>query len=397
MKSAVRKYGFALAVAATLALAGGAIAFRSLSGGEQSANAGAGPARPGGGPPAGGPPGGGRGGEAPTVRVVAASEQTFYDVVRAIGTAQARESIVITPKVQDVIRTIRFESGDRVRAGQVLVELANVEQTAELAEAKASLEVESREYERFQELAQRGFAPAARVEAARAAHERALARVQALESRIADRTIRAPFAGVVGLRTASPGALARPGEPIGTLDDISTIKLDFDVPEPQVAQMRPGAALVATTAAFPGETFTGRIDVVDTRVDPQSRTLKVRALLPNRDGRLKPGMLMSVEVRANPREALAAPEVALLERIDGAYVLRVVASEEGDRVEQVRVSVGQRFGGQVEILDGLAANDRVIVEGVQRARPGQRVTVEAAATAPPPAASGPANPTRAPG
>lgn len=317
------------------------------------------------------------GGGAANVVAVAVARHAFSDAIRAIGTAQARESIVITPKAADTIRAIRFDSGDRVRAGQVLVEMSNVEQAASLDEARAANQAAQEELRRFQELFERGFASQARLDTVRAAAEAAAARLDAGQSRIADRTLRAPFAGIVGLRVASPGQFVRPGDQIGTLDDVSEMKLDFDVSETQIARLRSGVALSARAAAYPDRAFSGAIADVDSRVDPTTRTVRVRAMLPNRDGVLRPGMLLTVEVRSNPREALAIPEIAVLEQADGAFVFRVKQGV----AEQVRIEPGQRSGGMAEVLAGLEAGDLVITEGVQNVRPGQPVQTQGAAPA----------------
>lgn len=372
-----RKYGFAAVVTVALAAMALVVAGKTVFAGVGSLVAGAqGQAK-------GGP--GGPGGGVVAVMAVSAATHSFTDGVRALGTAQARESIIITPKVADTIRVIRFDSGDRVRAGQVLVEMASVEQLASVAEARAANDAAQEELRRFQELYDRGFASQARLDAVRASADAAQARLNAGGSRAADRTIRAPFAGVVGLRTASPGQYMQPGGQIGTLDDISQIKLDFDVPETQIARLGAGVAIVANTAAFPDRTFTGTIDHVDTRVDPATRTVRVRALLPNEDEALRPGMLMTVEVRSNPREALAVPEIAILEEASGSYVFRVNTTENGQAAERVDITVGQRAGGMAEVLSGLAAGDMVITEGVQSVRPGAPVRINT-----PPAAQQPA-------
>jgi membrane fusion protein, multidrug efflux system len=376
-----RRYGFAAVVTAGLALMAAVVLGKSmLDGGDVSGGAKA--------APAGQTKGGG--GPAPAVGVVATARHNFSDGIQALGTAQARESIVITPKVADTIRAIRFDSGQRVRQGQVLVEMANVEQAADLAEARAADEAAQQELRRYQELFDRGFASQARLDTVRAAADAAHARVEAGGSRIADRTIRAPFSGVVGLRTASPGQYVQPGTQIGTLDDISEIKLDFDVPESRLAQLATGVAITARTAAFPDRTFEGAIAQVDSRVDPATRSVRVRAILPNREEQLRPGMLMTVEVRSNPRDALATPEIAILDQADGAYVFRVNQGEAGQVVERVRIETGQRSGGMAEVLSGLNEGDLIVTEGVQAVRPGQPVRAEAqAARAPEPAAQRP--------
>ncbi len=377
MGGLIRKYGFAAIVTAALGVMAlvivGKSAFQgagALMGGQNTQ----------------GQPGAGM---VTGVNVAAAAPHLFTDGVQAIGTAQARESIIITPKVADTIRVIRFDSGDRVRAGQVLVEMSSVEQIASVAEARAANEAAQEELRRFQELYDRGFASQARIDAVRAAADAARARLNAGDSRAADRTLRAPFAGVVGLRTASPGQYVTPGTQIGTLDDIGEIKLDFDVPETQLARLEPGVAIVARTAAFPDRTFQGSIDHVDTRVDPATRTVRVRAVLPNADEALRAGMLMTVDVRSNPREALSVPEIAILEQAGSSYVYRVNAGDNGLVAERVAVTTGQRAGGVAEILSGLAEGDLVVIEGVQSMRPGAPVRVNnepAADDAPPPAA-----------
>src|SRR5262245_34766076 len=243
-----KRYGFAAVVVAALGLMTlvvvGKSAFDAFAGDPATA------APPGGGHGGGGGGRGGPGGGAPTVLAVAAGMHTFTDGLQALGSAQARESIVLTPKVADTIRALRFDSGDRVRQGQVLVEMSSVEQAADLAEARAANQAAQEDLRRTQELFNRGFASQARLDTVQAAAEAAQARLNAGGSRIADRTIRAPFPGIVGLRTASPGQFMRPGDQIGTLDDISQIKLDFDVPETQLSRVAQGVEIVAHTAAY---------------------------------------------------------------------------------------------------------------------------------------------------
>ncbi len=371
-----RRFGFATVVVAGLALMLLVVVGKSATDAVFGGDGGAAKASP--------APGGRGGGGAPTVLAVSASVHTFTDGLQAIGTAQARESIVLTPKVADTIRRLRFESGDRVRAGQVLVEMSSVEQAADLAEVRASNQAAQEDLRRTRELFDRGFASQARLDAVQAAADAAEARLNAGGSRIADRTIRAPFAGVVGLRLASPGQYVRPGDQIGTLDDTSEIKLDFTITETQISRVQNGVELVARTSAYPDQAFNGTIASVDSRIDPATRTVRVRAILPNSTGTLRPGMLMTVDVRSNPREALAIPEIAILDQIDGAYVYRIAARDGVQTVDLVRIRTGQRSGGMAEVLEGLNVGDQVITEGVQSVRPGQPIQIGEA----PPAAEG---------
>lgn len=363
-----RRFGFAAVVAIGLGLMVTVVVGRTVFGAAGDALATAAPAAA------------SRGGGAPLVVATPVAVHSFDDSIQAIGTAQARESIVITPKVPDTIRALRFDSGDRVRQGQVLVEMSSVEQAADLDEARAANEAAQQNYRRYQQLFNQGFASQANLDAVRAAADQAQAQVTAGGSRISDRTIRAPFAGVIGLRTASPGQYVQPGAQIGTLDDTSQIKLDFDVSETHLASLASGVGIVAHTAAFPNRTFSGTISQVDSRVDPATRTVRVRAILDNADGALRPGMLMTVDVRANPRQAMAIPETALLDRADGVFVFRVTPKDGAPSAELVRVQIGQRSGGVAEVLSGLETSDSVVTEGLQAVRPGQAVRL----SAPPP-------------
>jgi membrane fusion protein (multidrug efflux system) len=393
MATLIKRFGFAAVVTLVIGAMAFVVVGKTLFGKEEAG----GPAIAAkAGPPGAAGKGGSKGGDMPVVVAGTVAQSTFYDTVQAIGTAQAKESVIIGAKVTDVISRIRFDSGDRVSRGQVLVELASTEQFADLEEARASREAARRDYDRFRELGEKGFAPAQRVEQARAGFEQAEARVRALQARVGDRTIRAPFSGVMGLRTASPGALVRPGDQIGTLDDISEIKLDFDVSESQFGQIRAGSEIAAVTPAHPGKTFTGRVSDIDSRVNTQSRTVRVRAIIPNREGLLKPGMLMSVEARSNPRQALGAPEIAVLERADGSYIFALEDKDGKPTAALTFVRTGKRSGGLVEILSGVAPGTRLVVEGVQRVRSGQAVRIEARPTAVAPAATPPPAPVAPP-
>ncbi len=332
--------------------------------------------------PAGG--GGGWGGTSPVSAHIVGTER-FSDIVEGLGTANANESVVVTSRVTDVISRLAFDSGDFVEVGAVLAVLADNEETADLAEAQATLDEANQELDRVNELNERGVTSGARVDEARAAVERARARVRSIEARLADRIVRAPFAGVVGLRNTSTGALVRPGDPIVTLDDVSIIKLDFTAPEVFLSTLQRGAPIEARSDAFPGEVFVGEIAQVDSRVDPVTRAVTVRVEIDNRDGRLRPGMLMVVEVEKNSRESIAIPELALLREADTAFVYQIVDGEEGLTLRRTTVRTGVRRGGFVEIQSGLEPGDRVVDEGTHRVRPGMMVEVvdeESSARAP---------------
>jgi membrane fusion protein, multidrug efflux system len=322
----------------------------------------------------GGPPGGfgGMGGGALVV-LEPVNYERLANEIEAIGTIRALESVVLTAKVSDTISALHFDDGDLVEAGTVLVELTNREEQALLAEAQANLADGRRQLRRFEELVQQGSVPVSQVDEARSRVEGQEARLEALLARLDDRLIRAPFDGVLGFREVSPGTLVSPGTAITTIDDISTVRLDFSVPEVFLGALASGQRVIARSAAYPGEQFEGEISSIGTRVDPISRAATVRARLPNDGLRLRPGMLMTLRLVTAEREALVVPERAVTQIDTRAFVY---VSANGV-AEQRTVRLGDRQRGMVEILDGLAAGEEIVTDGVIRVRPGARLMTEA--------------------
>ena len=325
--------------------------------------------------------GGGFRGFSMAVATAEVTEREFADIVTALGTARANESVAITAKVSDTISRIGFDSGERVVSGQVLIEQTDREEAAALNEARATRREAQQEQERFRDLAERGIAPSQRVQETQAALDRAIARVGAVEARMADRIIRAPFDGRVGLRNISVGELVGPGDVIATLDDDSVIKLDFTVPERFFAALEAGIPLRARSDAYPDRVFEGVIAEVETRIDPVTRSVIVRAEIPNPDGLLRPGMFMTVEIRRGERVRPAIPEGALIRVSDDAFVYVVVETETGHSVQRRPVDVGLRTSGVLEILSGLEAGEQVVSEGTHRVQPGMPVQIAGAQAA----------------
>jgi membrane fusion protein (multidrug efflux system) len=329
---------------------------------------------------------GGKGGRAgsgapATVTTTVLAPLPWNDTLEALGTAAARESVTITAKVSEKVEQMHFDSGDQVRAGQVLVTLSNRAQSAGVGEASAALAEAQKSFERTQALAAQKLVAANQLDVARAARDAARARLTAQQAGVGDRVIVAPFAGVLGLRQVSPGSLVTPGTVVTTLDDVSRILLDFSLPERNLGALAVGNTVRATSDAFPGETFEGRITSVGSRVDAATRALAARAEFDNPQRHLRPGMLLKVELQQATRQALQVPELALDQLGEQAFVYRVA----GDKVEHVPVKIGARRPGWVEILGGVAAGERVVVEGIVKLKDGARI-VEAGA----PAVAGPA-------
>ena len=378
----------ALAFALILAGCGGAPAPKAGADAAGAPAAGsAAPGAPMGGRPvagaARGPGRGGPGSGAPLAVVTTIPQRVPLGVeIEAVGTALANESVEITAKVSNRIEAIRFTEGQRVRRGTVLVELDRAQAAAELAEAEANLAESRNQFARGRDLAVTAALSRAQLDQLATSVKTAEARVAASRSRLADTVIRAPFDGRTGFRRVSVGGLVGAGAVITTLDDTSIIKLEFTVPQSFLGDLAPGLAVEAKVDGLEGRVFKGKVATLSPRVDPVTRSLAVRAELPNADGMLRPGMFMSVKLRGRENPTLVLPEQALVPE-DGRNYVFVVADGRAQRRE---VTTGLRRPGSVAIVQGLADGERVIVDGTFKARDGDAV-VEAGAGGPPDAAA----------
>jgi membrane fusion protein (multidrug efflux system) len=363
-------------------------------------------ARPGGGAPAGGP-GGGRGqggaGGAMVVEVAAIRKATITEVTEAVGNTRAFESVQLTSKVSGIVEKILFEEGQSVKAGQEILLLDGAERQAELEAARAAIrtaraqrEETNQKFERAQALRRAGAGTEALVadlqlqlrtaETAIAASE---ARERAAAARLDDYILRAPFAGRVGFRNISLGALLDNKVVVTTLDDVSRIRLDFAVPETLISRIAVGATVEAKSLAYPDRKFPGRVAVIDTRIDPVTRSAKLSAVIDNPEILLKPGMFMNVALKVAVRDAaLIAPEEAVV--AEGPRQIAFVVKD--GKIERRAVIIGQRQEGVVEISEGLSEGDVIVVRGVQRVRNGMNVSTKPAfpGALPVPAAGTPA-------
>lgn len=313
----------------------------------------------------------------PAIIVETAALHTVADRLEALGTLKANETVEITANVSETISKIRFQDGQPVEAGDILVELTDAEESALLAEAQSLADEARRQYERFEGLAARGSASESLVDERRREWRAADARLEAVRSRLRDRLITAPFSGRVGLRNVSPGALVSPGEAITTLVDDSRMKLDFSVPAIYFASVGPGTRIEAITPALPGQTFSGTVSSVDSTIDPATRALTVRAVIDNRDHELVPGMLMTLDVLRNERQAILVSEEAIVPQGEIRYVLVVQDSGGALRAERRDVELGARMPGRVEVLSGLAVGEQIVTHGTLKVRPGMPVRIKA--------------------
>lgn len=305
----------------------------------------------------------------PFVTLAPVRAERVSQKLEALGNARANESVDISSKTSNIVTAVKFRDGERVRRGQVLVQLDDAQMRADVAAAEAAVTESESQFNRSRELFSTQALSKSSYEQLEATMKANRARLAAANARLEDTEIRAPFSGRVGLRRVSVGSLINPGSVITTLDDTSVIKLDFSVPENFLATLREGLSVRATAPAFPGRTFAGKVASIDSRVDQATRSVTVRALLANEDGALKPGMFLNVALANDEREALIIPEEALTPEAERQYVFVVVDG----KAERREVRIGGRRPGSVEILAGVAAGEQVVIEGTQKVRDGGAV------------------------
>ncbi|NMH60392.1 efflux RND transporter periplasmic adaptor subunit [Alteromonas ponticola] len=298
------------------------------------------------------------------VKVAIVQEQPFPITVDALGTAKASESITITSQQTEVVSTINFDDGDRAEAGQVLVQLNNTEEQARISELEANIAEAERQFTRVKNLAKSSSASEQLFDEQQARVQSLQAQLDVAKAQLNELTIKAPFAGLLGLRQVSIGALVQPGDVITTLDDTSVIKVDFSVAEAHLASLAKGQMVSALSSAYPDETFKGEISTVGTRVDPVSRSVQVRALIDNENAKLRPGMLLQITLQKRVLNTLILPEKALVPVEERQYVFVV----DGEIVRQQEVKIGVRRPGIVQVLEGLSAGEKVVTEGTLRVR-----------------------------
>lgn len=306
------------------------------------------------------------------VKVATVRTETLTDAVTAVGTLLANESVMIRPEIDGRIEAIHFQEGQLVRKGDRLVSLDAAEVEAQLTSAIAAANLNRSRLKRSEELFEKKFISAQALDEARENLNQTNAREAEVRARLAKTLIRAPFEGVTGLRQVSPGAYARAGQDVARLEGIGTLKLDFRVPEAYLRQIRNGQSVMVTVDAYAGENFSGTIYAIEPSVDEATRTVLLRARLPNPGVRLKPGMFARVSLVLAQREnALVVPEQAIVPRGDGRFVFRVVDG----RAVLTKVETGLRRPGEVEVTAGLEAGQAIVADGQLRLRDGAAVSV----------------------
>lgn len=308
------------------------------------------------------------------VVVQVVTEEPLVDRVEAIGTLRANETIILASTVTETVTALNFEDGQRVKKGDILVEMARGEEKARIDEQRALVREAQQQLDRARELARTGAVSRTILDQRQREYTAAVSGMAALQARLDDYLVTAPFDGVVGMRNISVGALLQPGTQITTLDDDTTMKLDFSVPSVFLPSLKPGLTIIARASGFP-QSFNGTITAIGSQINPDTRAVSVRAILPNPDGMLKPGLLMTIELLKNPRDAVVIDENAIIPEGRKAYVLVVNPTANPLVPEKREVTLGTRRPGNVEITEHLRVGEQVIVKGTMVATPGKPVII----------------------
>ena len=311
-----------------------------------------------------------------SVFVQPVAEREFAVRIEALGTLEPNEMVDLTLNTADRVQSLYFEDGQRVRKGKTLLSLAQREQLALTEAADANAEEAAQQLGRIERLAARNAVSQSELDEAQRDVNAANAQLRAVQSRQSDRILVAPFDGILGFRQVSVGSYVRPGDTVARLIDDSEMNLEFTVPSTLLRSLTLGTKVVAKTDDLPGARFDGEITAIDNAIDPVSRSIRVRATLPNPDRILISGMFMEIVLTADPRTSLAIPEESVQPIGPKTYVFKTQDNDGKLSAKRVEVKLGALESGYLEVLSGLTSADKVITEGVIRVRDGSPIKIE---------------------
>jgi membrane fusion protein, multidrug efflux system len=313
------------------------------------------------------------------VIVQTVAKQSLKTDIETIGNLRANESITLTAKTTKTITRIHFQDGQRVNKGDPLVDMTSHEESALLDEAGHEASRTKKVFDRVKQLHQSGAISPIAYDQAQGDYEAARSHREALEARLSDLRVLAPFSGVIGFRNVSVGSLISPGQSIAILNDDTKMKLDFSVPSIYLSNLQKGLVVEARSKDTGDKIFIGEIFSIDNQIDEATRTIKVRVILDNALHQLKSGMLMSVKLHSNMRQSLVVSEAALVPMASNNFIFLVKKiSNEKDSpwiAEKRAIKIGQRYEGSVEVVSGLNEGDKVVTRGLQKIHDGQLVNI----------------------
>lgn len=312
------------------------------------------------------------------ISAVKAQTERWTPSIKAVGSIEAINGVQVANEVPGVIQSINFESGDTVSKGDVLVRLDAAIDEAALRTRRAEAQLAEQEFKRVSDLLPKRAVSQSQYDEAKANFDAARARVNEAEAQLSKKIIRAPFDGRLGIRMVDQGEYLATGTPIVEVNMLDPIYVDFTLSETNLTDVATGYPVVANVAAFPDRPFEGRVSAINTSINPETRTVRVRATIANPDGLLRPGMFATVRtLQPEDVEVVTLPRTAISYNTYGNYVFVVEENDAGDLVVNRRtVTTGQSRGGRIEIVSGLAAGETVVEKALLRLRAGQRVAIQ---------------------
>jgi membrane fusion protein (multidrug efflux system) len=315
------------------------------------------------------------------VTTVRASQERWPSSVAAIGTVEAVHGVTVAADLPGLVSRIEFESGKKVRAGDVLVRLDTRQEQAQLAAAEAQRSLTTVNFERMKGLREKGITSQAEYDKAAAEHKQAVAQTGESQASIGRKTIRAPFSGVLGIRQVNLGQYLKPGDPIVELQSLDPIYVNFDVPQQQLGDLRVGAEVRVTAQGIEKSAASGTITAINSIVDQGTRNIEIQATLANPEEKLRPGMFVQAEVilgASNPVVALPASAINFAPYGNSVFIVGQMKGKDGKPYSGVRqqfVKLGGSRGDQVAILSGVKPGEEVVTSGVFKLRSGAAVVV----------------------
>lgn len=312
-----------------------------------------------------------------TVTTAKAVQETWRSTIHAVGSLESFQGVTIRSEIEGRVLRVAFDSGSRVKEGDVLVEMDTSTETAQLRSNEASARLAALNLERARELRQNNTNTQAELDAAEATAAQTTAAIEATKATLAKKRIVAPFAGRLGIRTVNVGQFLNKGDVVVTLEATDPIYADFSVPQQDVTQLKTGLEVQVQIDAFPDKTFAGKIEAIDPRLSGTTRNVRVRATLPNADETLRPGMFAQVDVQLpEQRDVIVLPGTSVVYSPYGDSIYVVAKNDQGVLVAQQRfVKVGPKRGDQISLLGGVKDGEEVVSSGQGKLRPGTPVTV----------------------
>jgi membrane fusion protein (multidrug efflux system) len=315
------------------------------------------------------------------VTTVVADEQEWPSTLRSVASVVAVQGVTVSADLPGIVAKIHFESGAKVRRGDLLTELDTSQERAQLAAAESAVKLAQLNLERAKDLQQKGVTAQADLDQILATAEQAEARLGEIRATIDRKRIRAPFAGVLGLRQVNLGQYLNGGDPVVSLQALDPIYVDFAVPQQEVARLAAGHEVTATLEGLTDSISSGRITAVDSNVDPATRNVRVRASFANPEARLRPGMFVEAQVAMGAGlRSVTLPTSAInyAPYGDSVFVVEEMKGPGGETylgVRQQVVKLGASRGDQVAVLSGVTAGEQIVTSGVFKLRPGAAVLV----------------------